>query len=239
MPTVAALLRAFDDGRDRAAFYREWRMRLHAGLAFPTIPRPDLLEPFEKALLTLGEESGKLEDVLTALIEYRERQHRLTLKVKKWLSYPMFVSLCAVMIGPLPLIFIRGTTAYLTTAITGFVLWVFVGGAVFAGMAERYKRRPAFVRARLARALATAIEAGLPLGSAARLAADGCGDADLGARIRRSSERTLNSQPLSVTLPPSPLITPEFFTTLQMAEQTGDYTNTLRKLATLYEDGFK
>jgi hypothetical protein len=48
----------------------------------------------------------------------------------------------------------------------------------------------------------------------------------------------LASQPLSVTLTGSPIVTPEFRGTLLVAEQTGDFSP-LARLAAMYEDGFR
>jgi type II secretory pathway component PulF len=274
--SVAAVMRAFDDGRDRSEFYRGWRAGHSAGLAHPTIlaqvfsgaqggltkaardhllegtragrdiaslvlERPELFEPFESALLRMAEETGKLESVLGALADFHFRQYKLILKVKQWMSYPLFLSLVAVVITPLPLIFYGQTGAYVVTVLGGLAGWFLLGGGVFAGLAQRYQRRPAFVRARLARTLAVCVESGLPLGRAAVLAAEASGDRELVHHVRRFGERALTSQPLSVTFANTSVATQEplFITSLQMAERTGDYTTTLRKLATLYEDGFK
>lgn len=275
-PGLAATLRAFDDGRDRAEFYRSWRAGVSAGLTHPRIltaigasrdalrgttreirrhllegttagkdiatlvrQRPALFEPFEAALLTLGEESGQLEPVLTALGEFFWRQYKMMLVVKKRLAYPMFVALFATFIGPLPLVFMGQSRAYVAIVVLGLLAWAALGGSVLAGRAQAYQREPAFVRARLARALATALEAGLPLGRAATLAVRAAGSPGLTAHVRRFDERALTSQPLSRTLEGAPGLTPEFHAALLVAERTGDFRTTLRKLAELYEDGFR
>ena len=272
--SIAAVMRAFDDGRDRSEFYRGWRAGHSAGLAHPTIlaqvfsgphggltkavrdhllegtragrdisslvkERPELFEPFESALLRMAEESGQLEPVFGALADFFFRQYKLILKVKGWLAYPLFVSLVAVVITPLPLIFYGRTTEYVFTVLAGLAGWFLLGGSVLAGLAQRYQQRPAFVQARLARTLAVCVESGLPLGRAAILAAESSGEPELVRHVRRLGERALTSQPLSVTFQNTLVATPEFITSLQMAERTGDYTTTLRKLAALYEDGFK
>jgi type II secretory pathway component PulF len=271
-PGIAAALRAFDDGRDRAEFYRNWRAGVAAGLTHPNIlglrgesrgttravrlhllegttagkgvaalvrSRPALFEPFEAALLMLGDESGQLEAVLVALGEFFWRQYKMMLVVKRQLAYPMFVGLIATFIAPLPLLFMDQARAYVATVVLGLLAWAFLGGSVIAGRAQAYQRKPAFVRARLARALATAIEAGLPLGRATTLAVRAAGSPALEAHVRQFNEKALTSQPLSRTLEGAPGLTPEFHASLSVAERTGDYTGTLRKLAELYEDGFK
>lgn len=271
-PSIAAFLRSFEDGRDRAEFYRGWRAGHAAGLTHPAILRTvgarggstralrahllegttagrdlaalvragrHLLEPFEAALLTLGEESGQLEFMLEALAAFHMRQYRLILAVKKWLAYPMFVSLVAAVILPLPLLFGPGLAAYLVAAGGGLALWFLAGGAIFARLAQRYQRRPAFVRARFARALALTVSAGLPLGRATMLAAESSGDPALVAHLRRVGERALVSQPLTTSLAGAPVMTAELQSALMVAERTGDFSTTLGRLADLYEDGFR
>lgn len=270
--SLAAVLRAFDDGRARSEFYRGWRAGVHAGLPHPTILAqldasggttralrdhllagtrerrdldhllravPHLVEPFELALLRMGEESGQLEPVLTALADFHQRQHRMILKVRQWLAYPIFVSLVAVLLLPLPLVFAGKVGAYALAAGVGVTLWATAGGSVFAGLAQRYQRRPAFVRARFARALAMTVGAGLPLGRALMLSAEASGDASLLAHLRRVGERQIIVQPVTTTLAGQSILTPELRSALIVAEKTGDFASSLGRLADLYEDGFR
>lgn len=272
MRSMTAVLRAFDDGRDRSELYRSWRAGVAAGLTHPAIlstigptkgltadarryllegttrgedlarlvrRRPALFEPFEAALLTLGAESGALEQTLDALGEFFFRQYRMMLAVKKRMAYPMFVGLVATFLAPLPLVFMGQARAYAAAAVMGLIAWARFGGSLLAGRAQAYQRRPPYLRARLARALATAIEAGLPLGRATTLAVRASGSPGLIEHVRRFDERALTSQPLSRTLEGAPGITPEFSSSLEVAERTGDYSTTLRRLAELYEDGFQ
>jgi type II secretory pathway component PulF len=270
--SIAAVLRAFDDGRDRSELYRGWRAGLSAGLTHPTIlaqvgarggttkalrdhllagtargeditslirKAPHLLEHFESALLRMGEESGQLETTLTALADFHMRQYKLLLAVKRWLSYPMFVSLVAVVILPLPLVFQGRTTAYFVAAGSGIALWFSAGGLLLARLAQRYQRRPGFVRARFARTLALTIGAGLSLPRAVMLAAEASGDATLVRHVRRFDERTLSTQSLQQTLSGAPVMTPELEGAIRVAERTGDFATTIGRLADLYEDGFR
>lgn len=270
--SVAAVMRAFDDGRDRSELYRGWRAGLNAGLTHPAIlskitlrpgitsaaqahllagtkagkdiaaivrEKPQLFEPFESALLRMGEESGQLEAMLIQLADFHHRQYKLILKVKQWLSYPMFVSLVAVLILPLPLIFQGRMAAYWTATIVGLLGWILLGGSLLARLAQRYQQRPPFVRARFARTLALCIGAGLPLGRAALLSADASGDRALAQHLRRLGERRLTSQPLSESLAGTVMMTPEFQAGLLVAEQTGDFDSSIGRLADLYEDGFR
>lgn len=201
--------------------------------------RPALFEPFEAALLTMAEESGMLERVLGDLGAFFERQNRMMMAVKKHVAYPLFVSLVAVWIAPLPLIFRGQTRAYVAAVVVGMLGWFFIGGAIFAGRAQAYQRRPAFVRARFARTLALTLGAGLALPRALRLAAGASGEPALVKHIGRFDERTLGTQSLETTLAHAPTITPDFIGSVRVAEKTGDMSTTLGRLAELYEDGFR
>ena len=201
---------------------------------------PQLFEPFEAALLAMGEESGQLETMLTQLADFHTRQYKVILAVKKHMSYPMFVSLFAVVALPLPLVFQGKVGAYWAAALTGLVLWFIAGGAVLARLAQRYQRRPEFVRARFARTLSLCIGAGLPLPRALLLAGDASGDPTLARHLRQLGERRLGSQPASASLKGvGGIMTPELQAALIVAEQTGDYAGPVGRLAVLYEDGFK
>lgn len=195
-------------------------------------------EPFEAALLTMGEESGKLEEMLTHLADFHSRQYRMILKVKKWLSYPLFVSLFAVVMLPIPLIVQGRVIAYWSATIAGLLCWFAFSGIAIGRLAQRYQQRQQFVRARFARTLALCIAAGLPLPRAVTLAADASGHPALAKHVRRFSERALASQPLTVTLANAPVMTPELQGALLVAERTGDYAGPVGRLADLYEDGF-
>jgi len=200
---------------------------------------PHLLEPFERALLRMGEESGQLDQALGQLADFHMRQYKLILGVKKRLSYPMFVSLVAVVLLPLPLVFMGRSGAYFVAAGGGLALWFTFGGVLLARLAQRYQRRPAFVRARFARTLTLCIGAGLPLPRAVTLAAEASGDPALVRHVSRLSERTLSTQSLQATLTGAPVMTPELQGALLVAESTGDFAGAIGRLADLYEDGFR
>lgn len=217
-------LKGFEKGRDVAGLVRS---------------RPALFEPFEAALLTMAEESGTLERVLGDLAAFFERQNRMLAAVKKHVAYPLFVSLVFVWIAPLPLIFRGESRAYVAAVAVGMLGWFFIGGAIFAGRAQAYQRRPAFVRARFARTLALALGAGLPLPRALRLAAGASGEPALVKHIGRFDERTLGTQSLERSLANAPTMTPDFLGAVRVAEATGDMSTTLGRLAELYEDGFR
>ncbi len=196
-------------------------------------------EPMERALLTLGEESGTFDDTLQLLGDFYHSKHRLILWVKKQMAYPMFSALCMVFIAPFPLLYFGQVAAYTGFVVTGCVAWVVSGGSFVLAVAQSYGKRPPLVRARFARALATAVEAGLPLARSIRLAAEAAADPALSAFVSRFDEHQLQAGSLAETFTGAPHMVPDLIGALAVADRTGDFSTTLRRLAELYEDGFR
>jgi type II secretory pathway component PulF len=271
--SVFDAMRALDDGRHRAEFYRMWRAGYSAGFAHPKSfetmgPRQSPLtetnrrwllegtkqgkgiteltkggaggrfEDFERALLAVGEESGSLERALELLGDFYTQKHTLMLWVKKQMAYPFFTMLAACFIAPFPLLWFGRTGAYILTAFGGVALLLLKAGALVLSVAASYGRRPPLARARMARALATAIEAGLPLPRAIRLAGDASANPQIRSYIQRFSERDLATRPISQVLSVCPHMAPDFLAIIKTSERTGDWTPVTR-IAELYEDGFR
>lgn len=240
--TVPATLEAM--GRREAPHVEELRAFMLAGTRegkdVGTLVRlgRTRFDAFESALLLLGDESGSLEKALRLLADFYARKHRLMLAVRKQMAYPLFTGMFATLIAPFPLLYFGHAAAYVAVVTAGMAFWILAGGTIVAAVANRYGRSPAMVRARLARALATAIEAGLPLARSIRLAADASADPEVAAYIAAIDERTLGTQSVTVTLAACPKLTPDFLAVLQVAETTADYS-ALTRLAAQYEDGFR
>lgn len=220
---------------------RQWLLRgTGRGVGIDDLVRPAdaPFEDFERALLAFGDEAGALDDALRLLGDFYTSKHRLMLEVRKQLAYPLFTGLAACFIAPLPLLFFQETGLYLITALAG-VAWILLGsGALVAAIAARFGRAPALARARMARALAAAIQAGLPLDRAVRLAADASAHPGIRAFVARASDRRLATSSISDSLRGCPHLTPEFLGVLATAEATGDFSP-LARLAELYEEGFR
>ena len=195
-------------------------------------------EEFERSLLALGDESGRLEDSLRLLGEFYARKHRLMLWVKKKMAYPFFTLFFASFIAPFGLLYFGHVKAYVIAAGTGVASLLFGSAAIVSAAAAFYGRKPPLARARLARALVTAVEAGLPLPRAVRLAADASANPEIRTHVHRFSEQQLATRSISEALAGCPHLTPEFVAILATAEQTGDFSG-LARLAELYEDGFR
>ena len=196
-------------------------------------------ESFERAILILGDEAGSLDESLRLLADFYASKHRMMLAVRKQMAYPLFTGMFATLIAPFPLLYFGHAGAYFGTVFAGLAGWVLAGGSIVLAVANRFGRAPALVRARLARALTTALEAGLPLGRAVRLAADASADKDVAAYIRAIDERTLSERAIAATLAGCPHMTPDFLAVLQVAELSGDFSGSVGRLAALYEDGFR
>ena len=176
---------------------RRWLLegtRRGAGVADVVKEGGARFESFERALLVLGDEAGTLEESLRLLAEFYARKHRLMLHVRKQMTYPLFTGIVATFVAPFSLLYFGHVLAYATIVCVGLACWTFAGGAIVLAVANMYGRTPAMVRARLARALATAVEAGLPLGRAIRLAADASADASV-QQLRAIDRRTHAEHP--------------------------------------------
>ncbi len=200
--------------------------------------RPDLFIPFEASLIALGEESGGLEDILQLLAGYFEAEHRMMLWVKKKMSYPMMNLIAAIFILPFPILFFGEPVLYGLITMVELVAAIMFGGTALLAVARWYRGRPKVVLVRLCRALAVGVEAGLSLDRVVKLAVDSAADRDLVEHVGRIPPRQLRTQPLEKTFAGCALIPFEMRAALNVAHETGDYGNTLRKLADLYEDGF-
>jgi type II secretory pathway component PulF len=154
--------------------------------------------------------------------------------VKKKMSYPMMNVLAGIGIAPFPVLFFGDAVRYFTTVGIELVLAMAFGGALLRIVARRYRNRPKVARARLCRALAIAVEAGLPMD----LGVQAADDASLTEHLARLPAAARANQTLADTLAGWSRLTPDMQQVLGVADQTGDYTNTLKRLADLYDDGF-
>lgn len=235
MTSLAGALRAVRSGRDKSAYYRMWHLHQRSGLRRPDAAAPWPPVAFETALLALGEESGKMEEVLRLLADYFQAEDRMMQRVLKHATYPMFTALAATFIGPLPLIFLGKPGAYVVTVAGGLALWIAAGGGLLVAVTRRYLNQPDYVLARLLRGLTFAIESGLGLERATVLAAEATGNADVVAHVRRQGARARNTQTLAETFRGCPHVPFTAIAAMEVADRSGDYSGTLAKLAELHD----
>lgn len=233
--TVAAALRTVRAARDKAAYYRMWHVRERAGLPWPTEPSPHAPTPFETALIALGQETGTLEQVLALLGGYFTAEDRMALRILKRASYPVFTALFAAIIGPLRLLVDGHAAAWVVVTAGALGLWFTAAGGLLLRAVQGQLDQPRYILGRLLRALTFAVEAGLPLSRAAVLAAEATGNAEVIAHVRRVGAHAGATQPLATTFEGCPHVPFTAIAAMKVADASGDYAGTLKKLAELTE----
>ncbi|MEX2285227.1 MAG: type II secretion system F family protein [Gemmatimonadota bacterium] len=227
--------------RDASPAVEQLRSRLQQGtqrgrtIASIVQQHARLVEPFEGALLRFGEESGSLEASLKTLAEHFALEHRLLTRVWAKLTYPLITSFLIICIAPMPQLVAGNVATYLLAVALGVAVWYSFGGVVVSALAANYANRREFLLARLARTLAMAIEAGLPLDRAVVLAAESTGHPNIIAHVGQRSSQLQASQAASETFTGCPLIPAEMIAAMKVAEVSGDFSGSLRKLAELYD----
>ena len=200
--------------------------------------KPQLFLPFEAALLELGEESGNFDECLKLLADYFAAEHRMILWIKKKMAYPMFNVLAAIFIAPFPLLFFGHTGKYLLTVSGGLAVAFTAGGSLLLDTARWYGGRPKFVLGRLARALALGVEAGLTLDRAVDLGVKAAASRRLTAHVARIPRAMRGGQPLATTFAGSGIVPQQMLSVMEVADKTGNYSDTLTRLADLYDGGY-
>lgn len=217
---------------------RQWMLagtKRRQALATITRAKPELFTPFEAAILVLGEESGDLEHCLKLLADYFAAEHRLVQWVKKKMTYPMSQAIAASFIAPFPLLFFGHTAAYLLTVGGALAALGTAGGGLLLAAARWFQQRPKYVRGRLLRALTIGVEGGLPLGRAIQLAVDATANEAIRAHVSRFTREQLSGQTLAKTFTDCPFVGREMTAAMEVADTTGDYSGTLKRMAELYE----
>jgi type II secretory pathway component PulF len=202
------------------------------------LPRAQLV-PFESALIELGEESGRLEESFRLLADYFTAEHRMVLRVKKDLAYPMVSTCAATLIAPFPILFFGNVPLYILTVVGEYAIAFAAGGTLLLAVARWYGKRPKFVLGRLCRALAAGVEAGLSLDRVVMLAARASGHPDLLRHVERMTARQRSTQQLAETFRGAPMIPFEVVAALEVADASGNYRDTLGKLAALYDGAYQ
>lgn len=197
-----------------------------------------MLEPFETAVLSLGEETGSLDRSLRLLGDWFQGQHKLLIKLWAKSAYPLFLTLFAAVALPLPLIFRGETNGYLLRAGAGVLLWWFFGGTIVFLPSRFAAGRGKWVRARLARSISTAMQAGAPIDRVLDLAVAAAANPELSGFVAKVPAAKRRSQPLSVTLKGAPHIPRELLAAIEVGENTGNWAESVGRMGELYEDGF-
>lgn len=235
MRSLPVALRELGRSKQKAAFYRMMHLQVKTGLRWDQLRSPGEPVPFETALLRVGAEAGKLQETTQLLADYFSAEYRAVQQVLRHATYPMFTALAATFIAPLPMLVAGSAGGYVATVAAGLVLWALAGGSLLLSVVHFFLRQPKYVRGRLLRALTFGIESGLSLGKAVALAVDAADDEGIRRHVAQFGPVRVNGQPLAETFRGCTLFTVEMIAALTVAETSGDYAGSLRKLADLYE----
>jgi type II secretory pathway component PulF len=193
--------------------------------------RPALFEPFEAALLSMGDEAGTLDKSLRLLSDHYSRDYRRMLKVRSQLSYAIFAGVAGSFAAALPFLNRTGWRAYLVALCVLLAAFLLMGGLPLGILAGILSGGTAFTLPRFARALAIGAEAGLPPGRVVRLAVDVSGSAELRAHIARRTERELSTMKLAALFAGCRAVPGALLAQMAVADASGDYLNTLTRYA--------
>lgn len=197
-----------------------------------------LLEPFEAAVLKLGEETGSLDRSLRLLGDWYQGQHKMLIRLWGKSTYPLFLILFAVVALPLPLLFRDRTSDYVMRAGAGVLAWWFFGGSVVFFPARFASGRGKWVRARLARSISTGMQAGASIDRVLDMSVAAAANAELKQCVEKVPAAKRRQQPLSETLRGCPHVPAELLAAIEVAEKTGNWKDTVGRMGELYEDGF-
>ena len=166
---------------------------------------------------------------------YFAAEYHAVQKVKGMLAAPMITAIAAVFIVSFPILYYGNPLGYSVAVGLEVAALLFAGGTVLSSVARWYRNRPEFVVGRFCRALAMGIEAGLPLGSVTEFAVAAAGHPELQAHLSRVPLRERGNQPLAKTFGGCRVLPFEVVAALEVADATGNYSDTLVKLAQMYD----
>jgi type II secretory pathway component PulF len=212
------------------------RASLRAGETLAEGARQGPFLELERALLALGEETGRLGETVAALAAFFEADHRVALRIIRQVFPRLVTAFAGCFIVPAPLAFKVGLGAYAAASLSALGVTTFFSGALLWLLFERARSRPQYAVARLLWALALAIEAGLPLYRVVPLAAAALGPCTTARRLLAVPPGQWDGQPLS-TLADACQLPRSARAMLETMERTGDTTTTLRWAARAYEEG--
>ncbi|MFQ5550521.1 MAG: type II secretion system F family protein [Gemmatimonadales bacterium] len=235
LATMGDFARSHTVSRIRDAFLQSARSRMTIGETITAYPK--LLQGFEAGVLKLGEETGQLETSFRFLADYFTAENRAVQTVKRWLAYPLTTGIAAIFIVSFPILFYGDAVKYVIVVTLELIAALAFAGGIVSAVARWYRQRTDLVLGRLCRSLALGVEAGLPLSQVAGLAVDAAEHPDLQRHVARILARQRSQQSLAATFKGCSLLPFELLTALEVADATGNYRDTLVKLAQMYDGG--
>lgn len=218
---------------------------------------PGTFPPAEVALLRAGEYSGSVEAVAGTIADMNEREIQVRRSFMMELAYPVLVLLALLFIPLLPALVLEGGGAavaiirqkYVPPALiiaAAFVaLRILLAAVPVAGEAwDLLKLRTPGIgaivsrlaSAKASRLMAAAYRAGLEPSLALELAADSCGNAALGRRLRAAAPEIRAGQDLAGTLARAGALPRRALQMLATGEQTGNVDGMMETVAQYFQD---
>jgi type II secretory pathway component PulF len=188
----------------------------------------------EVAFIQVGVESGSLEASLTALAGQFDADFRAVRRVRRKLSYPLFLMFCACWIPTLPMAFFGGLAIWIGTGLLGTAALFFFGGSGVIHYFRRLRSKPKEAQARFLNAMATALEAGIDYESSVSLAGQAAAPASLALQLKYLKPR---GRPLAEVLQLAGGFESAVLSMVDTGEQAGQLPTSLRAAARYLEGG--
>jgi len=218
---------------------------------------PGTFPPAEVALLRAGEQAGSLEAVAGAIADSNERELQVRRSFAMELAYPVLVLIALLFIPLLPALVLEGAPAALAIVRQKYVPPALILLAAFAGLRLLFAAVPSagevwdllklrmpgigaivsrLASARASRLMAAAYRAGLEPSAALELAADACGNAALGRRLRAAAPAIRSGHDLTSAVTRAGALPRRALQMLATGEQTGNVDGMLEMVAQSFQD---
>jgi len=214
---------------------------------------PWIFSDFQRAMISAGEVSGRLDVMMGRLSSALEQEYSLRNNIKKELFEPIVTLLLSFLLPPLVLVVVaHDIHGYLVQAVyplletAGVVLAVYVVGKllsqfkfVFDAVIYSLPGIGGAVRmisvARFARALSSLYAAGVGIPEAIRFSAAATGNEFLARRMMSAIPAIMGGQGIAASLAATRVFPAMVVSMLQTGEQTGGLDMTMDKVAEYYE----
>ncbi|MFH0910737.1 MAG: type II secretion system F family protein [Planctomycetota bacterium] len=212
--------------------------------------RPRLFPPFDRMLVSVGEQSGRLPECLESLADWYAFTTRLRRTLLSGLSYPFLVLHFAALIIPLPALVLEGDVSLYFRRVVATISMFYVPAAIllgiyFIGSVENPLRIMVDVfsihipllgkglvdlaLSRYAGTFHAMYEAGIPMDECARVSARLCGNSAVRQWVEGGFRSARRGEMISEGF--SPAVPNDFHAIWQVAEESGTLGPGLKRLA--------
>ncbi len=218
---------------------------------------PSSVPKTEVALIRAGEHSGSLAQAIAALTAMNEAELATRRDFMFQLAYPALVALAMVLIPLLPIAVLDGAGAVARFVRERYVPVVVLAAGVFIGARLLLALVPAIklgwdhiklktpgiggivnkmAVARTADVLAAAYRSGIDIALGLELAADSCGNASMGRRLREAAPAVRAGEPITTALARTRAFPSRALQMLGTAEKTGDIDTMMASVSRYFND---